>query len=179
MTFRVWHISCVFTSIYIPYILLWIIGVCILLFAYTTYKQRFFKSLGIHGPKPTPFFGDLGNIKKQGMFQRDKWLASEYGGIAGTYYGNYPSLVIADPEIIGEVWIKQFSKFYERTEIVRIPEQWKSSLNNARGTFWKFLRAVLTPTFSTGKIRSMQPVIGRCLEDFSDVLKEKAETKDS
>ena len=162
-----------------PYILLWIGGVCLMLFAYTTYKQRFFRRLGIHGPRPTPFLGDLGNFKKEGMFQRDKWLAVQYGGMAGTYYGNSPALVIADAETIGDVCVKQFSKFYERAEVVRIPDRWRLSLNNARGTLWKFLRTVLTPTFSASKIRNMQPVLGRCLDEFAEILNEKANSQEN
>ncbi|KAG0729732.1 Cytochrome P450 3A41 [Chionoecetes opilio] len=64
--------------------------------------------------------------------------------------------MIADPELLKHIMVKDFEHFVDR----RLFGDQKGSimsemLGNKLGEEWKDLRAVMTPTFSSGKMRSM------------------------
>ncbi|KAK8383131.1 hypothetical protein O3P69_011571 [Scylla paramamosain] len=76
------------------------------------------------------------------------------------FYGLYeffnPVLMITDPELLKHILVKDFEHFVDRR---RFGDQEGSimteMLTNKFGEEWKDLRAVMTPTFSSGKMRSM------------------------
>lgn len=149
--------------------------VCVLtvLYLYTTYKQSYFRRLGIAGPKPVPFLGVLPELRKKGSLEMDLDLVKRYGKCFGVFIGNAPSLMISEPEMIRLVCIKEFANFTNRSEIVRPPDSWRNSLISALDDHWKFLRGTISPLFSTGKIRNMTTVLEGCLEIFINCLDEK------
>ncbi|KAG0701435.1 Cytochrome P450 9e2 [Chionoecetes opilio] len=76
--------------------------------------------------------------------------------IWGIYEFFTPSLMIADPELLKHILVKDFEHFADR----RMFGDQKGSvmtqmLFNKHGEEWKNLRAVMTPTFSSGKMRNM------------------------
>lgn len=146
------------------------VAIAAALYYYTVYKHGYFRRRGIKGPQPQPYWGNVKTMMAEGLDKFDRRCAEEFGPIWGFYYGNHPSLIVGDPEIIKEITVKQFSKFYNRAEVVEIPKIWKNSVNNARGTKWKYLRAILQPTFSSSKIKSMRPILKRCLNEFISCL---------
>lgn len=154
----------------------WLIAVILvvfLLYLYTTHKQSYFRKLGIPGPKPVPFLGVLPELMKKGSFQMDVDLVKQHGKCFGVFIGNAPSLMVADPEMIRQILIKEFSNFTNRSEIIRPPDSWRDSLISALGDHWKFLRGAISPAFSTGKIRAMSPILDDCVDMFIECLDEK------
>lgn len=152
--------------LYIPWWLFWPAFIVLTLCAYSKYKLSFFSRRGIPGPKPALFLGNIKDIGKDGLDIFDRTCADKYGPYFGSYYGNHPVLVICDPEMIKEISISQFSNFYDRADTVLQPKRWRDSLNNAKGTKWKYLRAIIQPTFSSTKLKKMRPIMKRCLDDF-------------
>ena len=76
------------------------------------------------------------------------------------FYGLYeffnPVLMVTDPELLKHILVKDFEHFIDRR---RFGDQEGSimteMLSNKFGEEWKDLRAVMTPAFSSGKMRSM------------------------
>ena len=157
---------------------LWLVVLFVIMFSlyiYTTYKQSYFRRLGIPGPKPVPFFGVLPELRKKGTLEMDIDLVSRYGKCFGVYLGNAPSLMVSDPEMIRQICIREFSTFTNRSEIVKPPNSWRKTLISALGDDWKFLRGTLSPTFSTAKIRNMCLILDGCLDTFIDCLDKRLE----
>lgn len=142
------------------------VTVLISLYCYTVYKHGYFKRRGFQGPQPQLYWGNVKQTMAENQHKFDRRCTEEFGPVWGYYYGNHATLMVVDPEILKEVAVTQFSKFYNRGVVVEIPKIWKSSVNNARGSSWKYLRAVLQPTFSSSKIRNMRPILKRCLDEF-------------
>lgn len=163
----------------LPGWLIFVLAVIILLYLYTTHKQSYFRKLGIPGPKPVPFLGVLPELMKKGSWQMDIDLVKRYGKCFGVFIGNSPSLMVADPEMIRLILIKEFSNFTNRSEIIKPPDSWRNSLIGALGDHWKFLRATISPTFSTGKIRVLSPILDNCLETFIQCLDEKLKSTET
>ena len=152
--------------------------VCLTLYLYTTYKQSIFRRHGIPGPKPVPFLGCLPDIITKGVFEMDIEYVQKYGTYFGTYIGNIPTIIVADPEIIREISVKQFSNFTDRTQSIANTEFWTLALNNAVGEHWRFLRNTISPSFSSGKLRRMEPILRKCLDSFIEVLDGKVTDAD-
>ncbi|KAL3865970.1 hypothetical protein ACJMK2_043314 [Sinanodonta woodiana] len=148
----------------LPNWFLMIVAVLFLLIMYSVYKQSYFWSLGIPGPTPIPFLGIIPSVAKQGLQETDLRLMQKYGRHVGTFFGNMPQLLITDPEMIKEIFVRRFSEFTDRPQSFRNTEFFDSAVNVAAGEHWKFLRSTLSPTFSSGKMRNMTPLISRCLE---------------
>ena len=126
----------------------------------------FFTRLSIAGPPSTFFFGNfLEFIKTRGPTIAIKQWSDKYGHIFGYFEGHTPILVVSDPDVLQDVFVKSFSKFHSRRESPFADEKAKSvSLFNAIAHRWKRQRFVLNPTFSSAKLKQMSPLIHRSIE---------------
>ncbi|KAL5022796.1 hypothetical protein ScPMuIL_001951 [Solemya velum] len=135
------------------------------LYVYSSRKHRLFKDMGIPGPKPVFLLGNLMWWVKKGLVQTDMELTKAYGKVYGTFNGVLPSLIISDPELIKEICIKNFHDFPNRFNLIS-SVLFGSALTMATDDHWKFLRTTLSPTFSSGKLKQMVPVVHKCVDSL-------------
>ena len=126
----------------------------------------FFVRRNIPGPRPVFFFGNfLDILKVKGFSFAIKQWTNKYGQIFGYFEGHTPVLVVSDPDILQDVFIKSFSKFHSRRPSPFGDAQGKeTSLFNAVGLRWKRQRFVLNPTFSSVKLKQMSSLIHHSIE---------------
>ncbi|XP_005003758.2 cytochrome P450 3A14-like isoform X1 [Cavia porcellus] len=137
----------------------------LLLYVYGTYTYGHFKKLGIPGPKPLPFLGNVLSYA-QGSWKIDVECYKKYGSIWGLFEGRQPVLLIMDPDIIKTVLVKEcYSTFTNRREI-RPAVLMKKSVLLSQDEQWKRIRTLLSPTFTSGKLKEMFPII----EHYGDML---------
>jgi hypothetical protein len=78
-----------------------------------------FKKLGIPGPDPNLFFGNLWTLRWSKSLSSDclsEWR-QQYGNMYGYYFGVVPHLVVYDLDILRNVLIRDFSIFSNRPKI--------------------------------------------------------------
>ena len=153
------------------------VGLIVLLltlgYLYLSRNKNFWKGKGIAN---LPYRFPFGNTGFLDFFKNSfcKVSAELYeetkkaGGFVGMVDWQGPSLSVTDPEMIKGVLVKDFETFTERQ-----PSSWNINqgifgkmLSNLTGQEWKDVRNISTPTFSTGKIRSMTGI----LEEQSNIL---------
>ncbi|KPM10854.1 cytochrome P450-like protein 22 [Sarcoptes scabiei] len=73
-------------------------------------------------------------------------------------------IVVAEPDLIQSILSKEFQNFPNRRQINLNDEFFSNALSIVEGDQWKRIRAVVTPTFATGKMRTMKPIIDSVAE---------------
>lgn len=97
----------------------------------------------------------------------------------GVYLTLKPALIVNDPELVKHVLIKDFQYFHDRgvhSNTERDPLS--GNLFSLSGERWKNLRAKLTPTFTSGKLKQMFNTltdVGLVLDDYIGKIVNKNE----
>ncbi|XP_057551880.1 cytochrome P450 3A24 [Hippopotamus amphibius kiboko] len=137
----------------------------VLLYLSGTYSHGFFKKLGIPGPTPLPYFGNVLSYRK-GVWEFDNECFKKYGKMWGIYEGQQHVLAVTDPDVIKTVLVKEcYSVFTNRRRFGPMGVM-KNAVSVAEDEQWKRLRTLLSPTFTSGKLKEMFPIIGQ----YGDVL---------
>uniref|UniRef100_K7FSE6 Cytochrome P450 3A n=1 Tax=Pelodiscus sinensis TaxID=13735 RepID=K7FSE6_PELSI len=134
-------------------------------YRYGIWPFGFFKKLGIPGPKPLPFFGTALEYRK-GMVEFDTECYKKYGKIWGFYDGRQPVLSVMDPKIIKTVLVKECFTIFTNRRNLGLVGVLESAVSIAEDEQWKRIRTVLSPTFTSGKLKEMFPII----EQYGEVL---------
>ncbi|XP_025113194.1 cytochrome P450 3A24-like [Pomacea canaliculata] len=144
-----------------------------LFYLYGIWPYGVWKSLGVDGPKPSPFIGNYYQMVTEGAEQFVQKWSKKYGRTFGMYSGRVPLLVTTDLDILKQVLVKDFNKFTNRFEKMEIaPQEIRSMLPFTAGAQWKRIRHILTPTFSTGKLKQMEHYIQRCCIQLTNNIEE-------
>ena len=94
------------------------------------------------------------------------------------FLGHRPMLITSDLEMIQEVFIKQFNAFPSRKRFpLTEPEnsEYKNLLETNLPGRWKRMRLLMNPSFSSAKIRDMDPLIIKCTDRLIEQFENKSE----
>ncbi|KAK6166507.1 hypothetical protein SNE40_023175 [Patella caerulea] len=150
-----------------------IILTVVLLYFYGTNGHNVWEKMGIPGPKPRIFFGNILDFGRLGLVKQTEEWKKQYGPIYGLYFGRQSTLIINDLDILKEVLVKDFQHFTDRRETVSRSYVEKGVFFQG-GADWKRIRNIITPTFSSGKLKLMIGNINKCGGLLSDNLVMKA-----
>uniref|UniRef100_A0A8C0WB05 Cytochrome P450 3A n=1 Tax=Castor canadensis TaxID=51338 RepID=A0A8C0WB05_CASCN len=146
----------------------------VLLYLYGTHSHGLFKKLGIPGPKPLPFLGTILGYRK-GFADFDIECYKKYGKMWGLYDGRQPVLAITDTDMIKTVFVKEcYSVFTNRRFLGPIGFM-KKAVSISEDEEWKRIRTLLSPTFTSGKLKEMLPIITQYADMLVKNLRMKAE----
>lgn len=106
-----------------------------------------------------------------------KWNQT-YGPVYGMFNSTTPVLTICDTELIKQVLIKDFPSFVNRNINLFDHEMFINNLFSSENEKWKRIRAITSPTFSTGKLRGMNGMMDRCVDMLSNYLTKLIDSTD-
>ncbi|ESO89799.1 hypothetical protein LOTGIDRAFT_218629 [Lottia gigantea] len=144
-------------------------------YMYITWHHGLFKKFGIPGPEPT-FMGQLTKYGGVAVGEMDRELMKKYGKVVGYYHGRTPVLNVGDPDLVKEICIKHFNNFSSRPFNVPKDLYEEAFLTVVNGERWRNSRSVLSPSFTSGKMRAMVPLMKNCVENFLKHLEKHAES---
>ncbi|XP_036150305.1 cytochrome P450 6k1-like isoform X2 [Monomorium pharaonis] len=136
-------------------------------YLYMTRKYNYWKKRGVFELPPTPIFGNFSDImfmkKNPGYFMKDLYDQRKGMSYIGLYLLDKPCLMVCDRELVKNILIKDFNYFADR----HTSPDTKDRLGYANLFFiknpaWKTLRAKLTPTFTSGKLKKMFELMLEC-----------------
>nr|XP_061792471.1 cytochrome P450 3A30-like isoform X2 [Nerophis lumbriciformis] len=125
-----------------------------LLVIYGYWNYNTFKKLGIPGPKPVFFFGNMLNYRK-GFIHFDMECSKKYGKIWGIFDGRSPVLCTMDTAIIKTVLIKECYSVFTNRRNFRLNGPLYDAVSIAEDEDWKRIRSILSPSFTSGRLKEM------------------------
>ncbi|XP_038563128.1 thromboxane-A synthase isoform X1 [Micropterus salmoides] len=146
-----------------------------LLYWYSVYPFSVLSRCGIKHPKPLPFLGNI-FMFRQGFFKPLNELIKTHGRVCGYYLGRRPMVVIADPDMLRQVMVRDFSSFPNRMAIRFATKPMTDCLLMLRNERWKRVRSILTPSFSAAKMKEMVPLINTATDALMNNLNVYAES---
>ncbi|KAM6926464.1 thromboxane-A synthase isoform 1-T4 [Lycodopsis pacificus] len=146
-----------------------------LLYWYSIYPYSVLSRCGIKHPKPVPFLGNI-FMFRQGFFHPINDLIKTHGRVCGYYLGRTPVVVIADPDMLRQVMVRDFSSFTNRLTRLFATKPMTDCLLMLRNERWKRVRSILTPSFSAAKMKEMVPLINTATDSLMSNLNVSAES---
>ncbi|KFQ25407.1 Cytochrome P450 3A9, partial [Merops nubicus] len=143
-----------------------------LLVLYGVWPFWTFKKLGIPGPQPVPFLGTFLGYR-HGVLNFDQMCFEKYGKIWGIYDGRQPVMAVLDPVLIKNILVKECYSIFTNRRNFRLNGLLESALNVAEDEQWKRIRTVLSPTFTSGKLKEMLPTINHYGEKLVKNIEKK------
>ncbi|NWW83925.1 CP3AC protein, partial [Rhynochetos jubatus] len=131
-----------------------------------------FKKLGIPGPLPLPFFGTYLEYR-HGLLNFDQKCFEKYGRIWGIFDGRQPVLAVLDPLLIKSILVKECYTIFTNRRNLGLNGILDSAVSMAEDEKWKRIRTVLSPTFTSGKLKEMFPIINHYGEKLVENIEKK------
>ena len=136
----------------------------------------YWSSRGVPGPQPWPIFGTNIYYIFINKLELDRKWRQQYGHTYGLYEGYYPLLRTTDNELIKNIYLKQFGSFTDRNSRFvhgRVQKNW---LLWSKGLRWANQRALVSPMFSSAKMRPMFNSMSDCVDRFLAAQGAKSES---
>uniref|UniRef100_A0A8D8X8G7 Probable cytochrome P450 6a14 n=1 Tax=Cacopsylla melanoneura TaxID=428564 RepID=A0A8D8X8G7_9HEMI len=151
----------------------------IVLFIKSKLIYRYWKNKQVVFFNPSFPFGDFSDLllfrKTFHQFNTDFYNKIKYDHkkpFGGLYSINKPVLMVTDPEFLKNILIKDFDYFTDRGlfEGSESNDPLAGHLFNKKGNDWRRLRNKLSPTFTSGKIKYMTPLIVKCSDNLVNAI---------
>jgi cytochrome P450 family 6 len=162
-----------------------VLSVCVLAVVYVYFKVSFdyWKKRNVPYAKPTFPFGNFGDklFLRATLCRVFENIYKELDGekYGGTYALTKPGFIFRDPDIIKNVLVKDFSSFHDRGLFVdEVVEPLAGHLFFLRGNKWRNLRAKLSPTFTSGKMKMMFQTLVDCGLELGSILEKSASNEE-
>ena len=162
--------------------------ISLLTFLYVKKKHQYFSDKGI--PSASGYF-PLGSsiiwkcfTGQQSILQVAEDLNDDFPkSKAFGFYKAFgePVLVLKDLELARRIMVKDFEHFIDRSFLNIHPEANKYTglfLVNIKGEHWRSIRNLLTPMFTSSKLKSIMPLLHTNAENLTQYLEEKAKSTD-
>ncbi|KAG7491982.1 hypothetical protein MATL_G00009470 [Megalops atlanticus] len=146
-----------------------------LVVVYGYWPYGFFKSLGIQGPQPLPFIGTLLEYRK-GLHDFDMECFKKYGQIWGLYDGRQPVMSIMDPAMIKTILIKECYPLFTNRRNFRLNGPLYDAVSIVEDEEWKRIRSALSPSFTSGRLKEMFPIMKQHSDNLVKSLQRKADS---
>ncbi|CAG2176989.1 unnamed protein product [Oppiella nova] len=91
--------------------------------------------------------------------------------MAMLFLGNTPVVQVGDSELIKQILVKDFYKFVNRTPVSNAKHPILcASVGSANGDEWRRLRSIVSPTFTSAKMKRLYPLVGQSVNALIDVM---------
>ncbi|XP_075969670.1 cytochrome P450 6j1-like [Anticarsia gemmatalis] len=148
----------------------------LMIFHYSTKGRKYWYFRNVPYREPCPIFGNFGatfimkkSYSKMLHFLYEQFYNEKYVGI---FQARRPTLMLIDLDIVKSVFSTEFQSFSDRVSVSTDTkrEPLLRNLANMSGAEWKAMRQVVTPTFSSAKMKAMFPLIAACGKTLEEVL---------
>ncbi|KAJ1096447.1 hypothetical protein NDU88_001589 [Pleurodeles waltl] len=130
--------------------------------------------MGIPGPRPLPIVGTF-HMYRNGILDFDMECFKKYGKVWGIFDGRTPILAVMDPIIVKNILVKECYTHFTNRRNIGLNGPLEDGVTVAKDDVWKRIRTVLSPTFTSGKLKEMFPIMKDLGETLVRNLQKKTE----
>ncbi|KAK4874006.1 hypothetical protein RN001_013366 [Aquatica leii] len=163
--------------------MIWLITIIVILCAIFYYKAvrqfSYWKDRGVIHKEGSPII----RILKQLLFQKVSLFDSIYNQYQEfsneRYFGSFqlvkPTLFVNDLDLIKKITVKDYEYFIDHNNIISedLEPLMGKNLINLKGQRWRDMRATLSPSFTSSKMKMMFTLISECAEEFTDYFEKQ------
>jgi cytochrome P450 family 9 len=137
---------------------------------------NYFKKHGIMYKPPIPLLGNMGPsiFRRQSIAELVKELYNLHpeAKYIGMFDMTVPIIIIRDIELIKSIALKHFDIFPDHRSFVDETQDplFGKNLFSIRGERWRQIRSLLSPAFTSSKMKSMFKLMSDCASDFGSYL---------
>ncbi|KAM7343841.1 putative cytochrome P450 6a21 [Cochliomyia hominivorax] len=146
-----------------------------LLMLHVKHKLSYWQNQQIPHLKPSPITGNFKGLRKTHSMAEllkhhyDKFKGS--GPFSGFYFVHRAAVLVLDLELLKSILIKDFHNFTDRGLFSNPRDDpLTGRLFLLDGAEWKQMRSKLSPTFSSGKMKAMYPLVLKQADNLVQVL---------
>ncbi|XP_012230655.2 cytochrome P450 9e2-like [Linepithema humile] len=157
-------------------LLLIVLTAVVCLYYFVLSKLSYFERLKIPHFRPIPLLGNMAPFILRRVTMADN-LLNIYNLFPDTkYFGFFefmqPIYVIRDPNLINSIAIKNFDYFCDHKGFINEELEPMASRNlfALRGDHWREMRKLLSPSFTSSKMKAMFELMCQCAKNFTDFL---------
>uniref|UniRef100_A0A8D2IXJ8 Uncharacterized protein n=1 Tax=Varanus komodoensis TaxID=61221 RepID=A0A8D2IXJ8_VARKO len=143
--------------------------------SYGIWPYSFFRKLGIPGPRPLPFIGTFFRYWN-GVLEFDQQCYQKYGKIWGFFDGRQPVMAILDLAIIKTLLVKEFYTHFTNRRDFGLNGDLDTSVVIAKDEQWKRIRTILSPCFTSGRLKEMFPIFSHYGKMLAKHVEKKVES---
>ncbi|XP_011633772.1 cytochrome P450 9e2-like [Pogonomyrmex barbatus] len=158
-------------------IILSTIAGALILYYFLFKNMNYFKKYGIPHVKPLPIVGNMGPaiFRQQSLtdFVKMMYNLNPNAKYVGMYdFWQNPIIVLRDLELIKSVTLKHFDNFMDHFGVLDEQQDpfFGKNLIALRGDRWREVRSILSPAFTSSKMKSMFKLMSNCGVNFSTYL---------
>lgn len=139
-------------------------------------RTYYWKIRNVPHEPPNIIFGNLSSLVTGSLTMSQLFnnicRKFEDAPFVGTYSFWYPSLLLKDPDLIQQILIKDFNNFYDVpfADDEKADPLSSNMLLAMRNPKWRYFRTKLAPSFTSGKLKMMFPLIKECSIDLIQYL---------
>ncbi|CAL1601205.1 unnamed protein product [Knipowitschia caucasica] len=141
---------------------------------YLYWPYGIFKKMGIPGPPPVPLFGTMLAYRK-GFLNFDMDCFKKYGKMWGIYDGRQPVLCVVDPAMVKTILVKECYTLFTNRRNFRLNGPLYDAVSIAEDDQWRRIRSVLSPSFTSGRLKEMFDIMKNHSETLVKNMKKKAD----
>ncbi|GFT96179.1 cytochrome P450 3A8 [Nephila pilipes] len=119
-----------------------------------------------------------GSIKQPLQEVESSWY-NKYGRIYGRYEGINPVLCVGELNILRRIFIKDFLSFPNRRDMKFGDPVMDNTLFVLEDEPWKRVRNVVTPAFTTSKLKKMMVLLQTCCDNLVENLTKSSQASES
>lgn len=136
----------------------------VLLYLYITRNRNYWLKQNVPHEKLSLIIRPLYKVLTKPVCLADQERFQKYGRLFGYFEGIKPALMVAEPELVKQVLVKDFNLLPNRLEMNFGDPILNNMMVFARVDRWRRIRPASSPAFTTGKLRKMHELIKGCVK---------------
>ncbi|CAK9809636.1 Cytochrome P450 9e2 [Anthophora quadrimaculata] len=148
----------------------------LLVYRYSWKSMSHFQQLDLPHESPLPILGNMTPfmLRRISLFEHLENLYHRFSHVK--YFGFYnfvtPVIVIRDLELLTSITVKNFDHFCDHRGFVdeELDPLLGKNLFSLRGDHWREMRRLLSPTFTSSKMKIMFHLMNDCTNNFTNYI---------